>query len=103
MPAEKGYRDMVKHLLEYHLKFWKQLIPHSSHWDKRSLNEKLKKSLTHWGKGMIHHTDQQGRTALHWAALAGHPDVFEMLLEYHANPHLKDQDGKTPLDYPNRS
>jgi ankyrin repeat protein len=39
-----------------------------------------------------------GKTALHYAATAGHVRVVRLLLERGANPTLADDDGNTPLD-----
>lgn len=41
--------------------------------------------------------DSEGRTPLHWAAYIGRPDIAEALIGSGADVHLKDNDGKTPL------
>lgn len=33
---------------------------------------------------------QDGDTALHWAAMNGHTDIVTILLEYNADVHIKD-------------
>lgn len=40
----------------------------------------------------------QGRTALHYAAAAGHADVVALLLKHGADPAQRDADGQTPRD-----
>src|SRR5688572_7609569 len=42
-------------------------------------------------------TTSNGMTALHYAALAGHLDVIEVLLRYHANVNALDNHGRTAL------
>ncbi len=42
--------------------------------------------------------DQNGMTALHWAASIGNPDVVVILVEKKANVEAIDNNGKTPLD-----
>ena len=37
-------------------------------------------------------------SSLHYAACFGRPQVARVLLSYGANPDLRDEDGKTPLD-----
>jgi ankyrin repeat protein len=39
----------------------------------------------------------RGRTALHYAAAAGHTKVMRVLLDHRADPGLVDEDGATPL------
>src|SRR5262249_10550026 len=39
-----------------------------------------------------------GKTALHYAATAGHLRVITLLLEHGANTRLRDAEGDTPLD-----
>lgn len=40
----------------------------------------------------------QRSSSLHYAACFGRPGVVKVLLRYGANPDLRDEDGKTPLD-----
>lgn len=42
--------------------------------------------------------DDHGRTALHEAVLQDDPALVRELLQWHADPLIKDKDGKTPLD-----
>ena len=42
--------------------------------------------------------DDHGRTALHEAVLQDDPALVRELLQWHADPSVKDKDGKTPLD-----
>ncbi|HEL2982002.1 hypothetical protein D7Y57_03530 [Stenotrophomonas maltophilia] len=51
---------------------------------------------------LITHTDEQGRTALHWAVINKRFDVADALVAYGANPLAKDKKGKTPMDFANR-
>ena len=37
-------------------------------------------------------------SSLHYAACFGRPQIVKTLLRYGANPELRDEDGKTPLD-----
>lgn len=39
-----------------------------------------------------------GNTPLHGAALSGHSDIIQWLLDHDANPYAVDYDGKTPRD-----
>uniref|UniRef100_A0A6U0U134 ACB domain-containing protein n=1 Tax=Polytomella parva TaxID=51329 RepID=A0A6U0U134_9CHLO len=43
--------------------------------------------------------DEEGRTALHFAADRGHIDVAKVLLSYGADVNAQDVDGSTPLHY----
>jgi hypothetical protein len=50
--------------------------------------------------------DNHLMTALHWSAAQdrpAHADVISILLEYEANPHATDDQGKTPLDLANEN
>lgn len=40
----------------------------------------------------------QRSSSLHYAACFGRPGIAKVLLRYGANPDLRDEDGKTPLD-----
>lgn len=40
----------------------------------------------------------QRSSSLHYAACFGRPQIAKVLLKYGANPDLRDEDGKTPLD-----
>lgn len=40
----------------------------------------------------------QRSSSLHYAACFGRPGIAKVLLKYGANPDLRDEDGKTPLD-----
>lgn len=40
----------------------------------------------------------QRSSSLHYAACFGRPAIAKVLLRYGANPDLRDEDGKTPLD-----
>lgn len=50
---------------------------------------------------LITHTDENGRTALHWAVINKRFDVADALLALGANPLVKDKFGKTPMGYTN--
>jgi ankyrin repeat protein len=45
----------------------------------------------------INSADEDGQTALHWAAALGHLDIAELLLQRHAALELKAKDGLTAL------
>jgi protein-tyrosine phosphatase len=47
--------------------------------------------------GHIDNTDETGSTALHYAAVGGHLDVCELLLEEKAKPNIANWNGKTPF------
>lgn len=40
----------------------------------------------------------QRSSSLHYAACFGRPQIAKVLLRHGANPDLRDEDGKTPLD-----
>ena len=40
----------------------------------------------------------QRSSSLHYAACFGRPQIAKVLLRFGANPDLRDEDGKTPLD-----
>jgi ankyrin repeat protein len=42
-------------------------------------------------------TDDEGKTALHWAAIEGHKSIVEVLLGSGANKELRDNGWWTPL------
>ncbi|KAI8984655.1 prosome, macropain 26S subunit, non-ATPase, 10 [Mycotypha africana] len=41
---------------------------------------------------LIHSFDNDGRTALHWAASGGHVDCVDYLLNQHASINLQDKE-----------
>ena len=47
--------------------------------------------------------DENGNSALHWAAMYGYVDNVRLLLEHGSDPTLKYSDGSTILDYVERS
>ena len=47
----------------------------------------------------VHAKDEKGRTALFYAAAAGHEEVANLLLGAGASPLIKDKSNKTPVDY----
>lgn len=53
------------------------------------------KSLT--TKSRITYEDDHGRTALHWAAIAGHKDIADFLLEAGSSTAVADSNGFTPM------
>ncbi|WP_206862530.1 ankyrin repeat domain-containing protein [Lysobacter changpingensis] len=48
-------------------------------------------------KAKVDARDRRGRTALHEAAFAGHLDIATTLLGAHADPSIRDHDGRTPF------
>ncbi|CAH8467456.1 unnamed protein product [Heterobilharzia americana] len=50
---------------------------------------------------MVHETDKDGMTPLHWAADRGFCDVVSTLIAYNASVNVKDSEGQTPLHYAN--
>ena len=47
----------------------------------------------------MHAKDEWGSTPLHYAALKGHKEVAELLIDKGADVHAKGDDGKTPIDF----
>lgn len=47
----------------------------------------------------INSLDESGLGLIHWASDRGNPEVVKILLENHADIHLKDHDGQTALHY----
>lgn len=56
-----------------------------------------------FGSFVINHLNMfftlgQRSSSLHYAACFGRPAIAKVLLRHGANPELRDEDGKTPLD-----
>ncbi len=51
------------------------------------------------GGANVHEKDNDGMTALHWAAVAHRPDVIKPLIEGGAEVNAVDRFGYTPLQY----
>jgi len=47
----------------------------------------------------VNHQDNDGMTALHWAARGKSGQHFDLLLQYGADPNIRDRTGKLPIDY----
>jgi len=47
----------------------------------------------------LNHRNDQGRTAMHVAAIAGHADIYLMLLRAGADPGIVDSHGKIAAEY----
>ena len=54
--------------------------------------------LLHFGTSALDIQDHLGRTALHYAFLFGDIETIECLLDYEANPHIRDRNNNTPAD-----
>jgi ankyrin repeat protein len=63
--------------------------------DKGEHPEKVRLLLEH--EAEVDAVGPRGRTALHYAARAGHVEVIKVLLEYGASLTITDNDGETPL------
>ncbi|XP_062897899.1 ankyrin repeat and death domain-containing protein 1A-like isoform X3 [Mobula hypostoma] len=50
-----------------------------------------------WGKVNINARNSMNRTALHWAAMAGHERAASLLLDHHALVDAEDKFGMTPV------
>jgi ankyrin repeat protein len=59
----------------------------------------VEQHLQQVGAKALVQSDDQGATALHWAADKGHVHVLRLLLAHGANPNAVDMDGLTPLQY----
>lgn len=42
--------------------------------------------------------DNEGQTVLHYAVVCEREDIAELLIKYHADVHIKDEDGNTAQD-----
>ena len=51
------------------------------------------------GGADLHARDHRGRTALHWAAIAGRPGAAALLVDAGARPDLLDAEEASPIDY----
>lgn len=67
------------------------------HYAARAGNYNICKELIAFGVCIDQPTKSGKATALHRAAGQGHVEVAKLLLEHRADPHLVDDDGKTPL------
>lgn len=47
----------------------------------------------------VNHGDIDGKTALHVAAITGNPDSVQMLLDFGANPRIRDMVHRTPTHW----
>ena len=52
--------------------------------------------LDHDAKSTINHVDRNGNSALHWASF---PEIAELLLENGADPMIRNNEGRTPLEH----
>lgn len=55
-------------------------------------------NLTFSDPRLLHQISGQRSSSLHYAACFGRPQIAKVLLRHGANPDLRDEDGKTPLD-----
>ncbi len=60
-------------------------------------NPETAELLLEWG-APVNAVGRRGRSALHYAAAAGHIEVMRVLLAHGADPGLTDEAGATPLD-----
>jgi ankyrin repeat protein len=56
----------------------------------------VREIVRHMGGQELEETDDQGRTALHWAALSGHDEVVAVLLDKGAQADIADDLDRTP-------
>lgn len=59
--------------------------------------EKIKPYLD--ASGNINAQDKKGMTALHWAAINGHVDIVERLIQEDADLNIQNNEGKTALQF----
>lgn len=64
---------------------------------KKCDKEKIALYLT--DPSLINAQDEDGFTALHWAAMRRNADQIKLLMTYGANPEIKNKYGRTPVDY----
>lgn len=53
--------------------------------------------MQHAGKKSINTLDERGCSCLHTAVMNGDDETVQTLLEYGADPNIRDQDGVTPM------
>jgi len=107
-----GYSGLGEAILENNLAIASSLLNSNVYWPERIDNKGL--MLAAWSgnpalydllaqsthlqprchPGLL---DEQGRTALHWAALGGHPVMIEKLLTLGINPDQRNRTGNTAL------
>ena len=87
-------------LSEHYKKQLKNSLLHRTNFVESAENGDIKTVDRYLQLGMDANTkDTKNSTALMGATLNGHKKIVDLLLEYKANPLLKDQNGYTAVDY----
>ncbi|MEI8044967.1 MAG: ankyrin repeat domain-containing protein, partial [Verrucomicrobiota bacterium] len=90
LAVERGYKDIVE-LLQAH-------NAEDTLFDAARVGDvETVKSLLDKNSELIRSSDENGKTALHYAARFGKKDIVELLLANKADINAKNKDGRTPL------
>ncbi|GLJ07181.1 hypothetical protein SUGI_0060570 [Cryptomeria japonica] len=68
------------------------------HYAVANCSREVVKTLLELGAADVNHPSPGGRTALHIASEMVNPDMVAVLLDHHANPNVRTDNGTTPFD-----
>lgn len=68
------------------------------HYSVTNCSRDIVKALLELGAVNVNYPGSRGRTALHLASEMANPEMIAVLLNHHASPYVRSEDGDTPLD-----